>query len=100
MDDGMIALDPAEIDRFGRAIARIVEREYPPESAELTTASNTYATAFQFLVMRRGPEYGLMLGRAAEARALEILAVDRHDLIEHSFAGIHEKVSRENEKLD
>ncbi|MGI9253463.1 MAG: hypothetical protein ACR2J8_06945 [Thermomicrobiales bacterium] len=99
-DGEEIALDPAEIDRFGRAIARIAERRYPLESEELTMAANTYGTAFQFLAMRRGSEYAMRLGRAAEARARELASEDVHPTIQHAFHGLHDRVSAENDKLE
>ncbi|MFM9105167.1 MAG: hypothetical protein ACKOWF_00520 [Chloroflexota bacterium] len=93
-------LDAAEVDRFARAIARIAERDYDLESAELTTAANTYGTAFQFLAMRRGSEYARRLGRAAEERAREVLAAERHGTVEAAFRGLHDRVSAENDRLE
>ncbi len=93
-------LDPAEIDRFARAIARIAERDYPLESEELTMAANTYGTAFQFLAMRRGSAYAKRLGRAAEDRAQELVEEHRQATIQRVFVGLHDKVSEENDKLD
>lgn len=93
-------LDAAEVDRFSRAIVRIAERDYPLDSEELATAANTYGTAFQFLAMRRGSEYALRLGRAAEARARELLAAERHATVESAFTGLHERVSAENDRLE
>ena len=100
MTDETVELDPAEIDRFARAIARIVERDHALDSEDFSLLSNSYGTAFQFLVMRRGSEYALRLARAVEARALEILDVTSHDAVGVAFGGLHDRVSRENEKLD
>jgi len=94
------ALDAGEVDRFARAIARIAERDYPLDSGELATAANTYGTAFQFLAMRRGSEYALRLGRAAEARARDMLTEERRATVEAAFAGLHERVSAENDRLE
>ena len=52
----VIVIDPNEIDRYARAIARIADKGHPAGSVELVRAVNTYGTAFQFLVMRRGPD--------------------------------------------
>jgi hypothetical protein len=92
-------LDEAEIDRYARAIVRIVEKNLAAESDELRRSGNTYATAFQFLVLRRGGEYGLLLGRAAEARALELLGLNAHDTVGGTIAEIHERVCRDTEPL-
>lgn len=99
MTDPDEALDPQEIDRFARAIARIAERDYEPGSEELTMAANTYGTAFQFLAMRRGSAYAIRLGRAVEERSRELVAQHRHEVIEHAFVGLHDKVSEENDRL-
>ena len=50
----VIVIDPKEIDRYARAIARIADKGHPAGSVGLVRAVNTYGTAFQFLVMRRG----------------------------------------------
>lgn len=92
-------LDEAEIDRYARAIVRIVEKNLPADSDELRRSGNTYATAFQFLVLRRGGEYGLLLGRAAEARALDLLGLEAHDTVGGAIAEIHERVCRETEPM-
>lgn len=97
--DAETPLAEAEIERYARAIVRIVEKELAPESDQLRRSGNTYATAFQFLVLRRGGEYGQRLGRAAEARALELLALDGHDVVGVTIADIHEKVCRETEPM-
>ena len=90
----VIVIDPNEIDRYARAIARIADKGHPAGSAELVRAVNTYGTAFQFLVMRRGPDYGRALGMAAGDRALSL--VSRRDDVETLVAGdigeIHERV--------
>jgi N-acetylglucosamine kinase-like BadF-type ATPase len=87
-------IDPDEIDRYARAIARIADKGHPAGSTELERAVNTYGTAFQFLVMRRGPEYGRALGMAAGSRALSL--VERRDHVEVLVSGdigdIHERV--------
>lgn len=89
------SMDDEIVDRYARAIVRIVERGHSPESDELRRATNTYATAFSFLVMRRGEAYALAHGRAAEARAIELLpeADGNHALA--LIAEAHERVSRE-----
>ena len=90
----VIVIDPNEIDRYARAIARIADKGQPAGSIELVRAVNTYGTAFQFLVMRRGPEYGRALGMAAGSRALSL--VERRDHVEVLVSGdigdIHERV--------
>ena len=87
-------IDPDEIDRYARAIARIADKRHPAGSTALERAVNTYGTAFQFLVMRRGPEYGRALGMAAGSRALSL--VERRDRVEILVSGdigaIHERV--------
>lgn len=100
MSDAPETLDPAEIDRFARAIARIAERDYPLDSEELKMAANTYGTAFQFLAMRRGSDYARRLGRAAEERAKERATPEQRAVITHAFAPMHDKVSDENDKLE
>lgn len=96
---GAADLDEAEIDRYARAIVRIVEKNLATESDELRRSGNTYATAFQFLVLRRGGDYGLLLGRAAQARALELLGLDAHETVGGTIAEIHERVCRETEPM-
>jgi hypothetical protein len=90
----VIVIDPKEIDRYARAIARIADKQHPAGSVELVRAVNTYGTAFQFLVMRRGPAYGRALGMAAGDRALSLVA--RREYVETLVAGdigeIHERV--------
>jgi len=90
----VIVIDPNEIDRYARAIARIADKGHPAGSVELVRAGNTYGTAFQFLVMRRGPTYGRALGMAAGDRALSLVA--QREQVETLVAGdigeIHERV--------
>ncbi len=87
-------VDPQEIDRYARAIARIADRGHPAGSDALTRAVNTYGTAFQFLVMRRGAEYGRALGMAAGDRALSLVASrdDAETLVAGDIAEIQERV--------
>lgn len=96
----IIELDPEEVARYARQIARIVEKGYAPGSEELQAAANVYGTAFQFLTFRRGSDYALLLGRAAEAEALAQLELEADETIQGLIAGIHEKVSSENEKIE
>ncbi len=90
----VFVVDADEIDRYARAIARIVGKGLPAGSNELERAVNTYGTAFQFLVMRRGAEYGRALAMAAGDRALAL--VERPEEVEVLVAGdlaaIHERV--------
>jgi len=88
-------IDPEVVDRYARAIVRIVERDHAPESDELRRATNTYATAFSFLVMRRGEDYALAHGRAAETRAIELLPAADGNHALALIADAHERVSRE-----
>ena len=87
-------IDPKEIDRYARAIARIADKGHPAGSTELERAVNTYGTAFQFLVMRRGPEYGRALGMAAGSRALSLVVRRDHAelLVSGDIGDIHERV--------
>jgi hypothetical protein len=87
-------VDPNEIDRYARAIAHIAGRGHPAGSAELERAVNTYGTAFQFLVMRRGAEYGRALGMAAGDLALSLVErrEDAEPLVAGDIAEIHERV--------
>jgi hypothetical protein len=90
----VFVIDPNEIDRYARAIVRIADRGHEAGSAELERAVNTYGTAFQFLVMRRGAEYGRALGMAAGDLALSICE-DRDGLavlLSGDIANIHERV--------
>lgn len=87
-------VDPNEIDRYARAIAHIIERGHEAGSTELERAVNTYGTAFQFLVMRRGAEYGRALGMAAGDMALSLVErrEDAATLVSGDIAEIHERV--------
>ncbi len=90
----IFVIDSNEVDRYARAIARIAERGHAPGSPELERAVNTYGTAFQFLVMRRGAEYGRALGFAAGDLALTLVESpnDAQTLVAGDIAGIHERV--------
>lgn len=90
----IFVIDPNEIDRYARAIARIAEKGHPVGSEALERAVNTYGTAFQFLVMRRGAEYGRALGMAAGDRALSLVERrnDAESLVSGDIADIHERV--------
>ena len=87
-------IDPNEVDRYARAIARIADKGHPAGSTELERSVNTYGTAFQFLVMRRGAEYGRALGMAAGDRALSLVEQrERAEaLVCGEIGGIHERV--------
>lgn len=90
----VFVVDPNEIDRYARAIAHIVDRGHAAGSMELTRAVNTYGTAFQFLVMRRGAEYGRALGMAAGDLAMSMTErrEDAETLVAGDIAEIHERV--------
>jgi hypothetical protein len=90
----LFAVDPQEVDRYANAIAHIVERGHPVGSVELERAVNTYGTAFQLLVMRRGADYGRALGIAAGDRALTLLErpEDAEALLAGDIAAMHERV--------
>jgi hypothetical protein len=93
-DARVFVIDPVEIDRYARAIARIADKGHAAGSDALLRDVNTYGTAFQFLVMRRGAEYGRALGMAAGDMALS-LVTDRRDaeaLVAGDIAAIHERV--------
>lgn len=94
-------LSPAEIDRFAAAIARVASRGDEPGSEGLRRAGNTYATAFQFLVLRRGSPYAAVLGAAAAEEALRRLEHDAaaKQLVQETIAEIHERVCRETEPM-
>ena len=87
-------VDSKEIDRYARAIARIADKGHPAGSEALERDVNTYGTAFQFLVMRRGAVYGRALGMAAsdlamtQAESPEVL----QSLVSGDIAEIHERV--------
>src|SRR3712207_8462221 len=95
-------IDPKEIDRYARAIVRIADKGHPAGSVGLVRAVNTYGTAFQFLVMRRGPAYGRALRMAAGDLALSM--VTRRDHVETLVAGdigeINERVCLAEEAAD
>lgn len=90
----IFVVDSNEIDRYARAIARIADKGHRTGSDALERDVNTYGTAFQFLVMRRGAEYGRALGMAAGDRAMGL--VERRDdcqtLVAGDIAAIHERV--------
>ena len=90
----VFVIDPDEIDRYARAIARIADKGHPAGSTELERAVNTYGTAFQFLVMRRGAEYGRALGMAAGNRALSLCDAPEsaETLVSGEIGDIHEQV--------
>jgi hypothetical protein len=96
----VFVVDPDEIDRYARAIARIAGKGHPAGSTELVRAVNTYGTAFQFLVMRRGAEYGRALGMAAGNRALSLCdAPERAEtLVSGAIGDIHERVCAAEEE--
>lgn len=87
-------IDPAEVERYARAIARIVERGDPIGSEQRERAVNTYGAAFQLLVMRRGADYGRALALAASNEALALVAerVLAEELVAGEIAEIHERV--------
>jgi hypothetical protein len=99
-DPRVFVVDTNEIDRYARAMARIMERDFAPGSPELERAVNTYGTAFQFLVMRRGADYGRALAIAAGDQAMAL--VERPDelaaLIAGDLAVIHERVCADEEE--
>ena len=89
-------LDDAEVERFARAIVRVWHGLREEDGERARRVGNTYATAFQFLVLRRGADYGRELGQAAEARALaELAAEEGTDTLSVTVAEIHERVCRE-----
>lgn len=87
-------VDPAEVDRYARAIARISDKGSAAGSTERERAVNTYGTAFQLLVMRRGADYGRALGMAAGDMALSLVADPGHAelLVAGDIADMHERV--------
>lgn len=90
-------VDASEIDRYARAIARILERGDAAGSVERERAVNTYGAAFQLLVMRRGAEYGRALGMAAGDMAIAQSGPDVElsslvELVAGDIAAIHERV--------
>lgn len=89
--------DLGEVERFARAIVRVWHAGQRNDAEALRRAGNTYATAFQFLVLRRGCAYGLALGRAAETRALALLVAEATAAapIVERIAAIHDTVVRD-----
>lgn len=87
-------VDSNEIDRYARAIRRILERGDAAGSEDRERAVNTYGTAFQLLVMRRGAEYGRALGMAAGDMAIVLAdsGDDMRALVANEIAEIHERV--------
>lgn len=87
-------VDSNEIDRYARAIRRILERGDAAGSEDRERAVNTYGTAFQLLVMRRGAEYGRALGMAAGDMAIVSAESgdDMRALVANEIAEIHERV--------
>lgn len=87
-------VDSNEIDRYARAIARILERGDAAGSVVRERAVNTYGTAFQLLVMRRGAEYGRALGMAAGDMAIGLTDAEEEmrALVAGDIAAIHERV--------
>ncbi len=53
----VFVVEENEIDRYAKAIAHIADKGHAVGSEERTRAVNTYGTAFQLLVMRRGADY-------------------------------------------
>ena len=93
-DPRIFDVDSNEIDRYARAIARILERGDEAGSVERERAVNTYGTAFQLLVMRRGAEYGRALGMAAGDKAIGLSDAEEEmrALVVGDIAAIHERV--------
>lgn len=93
-DARVFVVDPGEVDRYARAIARICDKGSAAGSAERERAVNTYGTAFQMLVMRRGADYGRALGMAAGDMALSLVADPGHAelLVSGDIADMHERV--------
>jgi hypothetical protein len=90
----VFVVDPAEVDRYARAIARISDKGHPAGSVERERAVNTYGAAFQLLVMRRGADYGRALGMAAGDTARSLAADPGHAeaLLAGEIAAMHERV--------
>lgn len=93
-DPRIFDVDSNEIDRYARAIARILERGDEAGSVDRERAVNTYGTAFQLLVMRRGAEYGRALGMAAGDMAIGLAEAEEEmrALVVGDIAAIHERV--------
>ena len=87
-------VDSNEIDRYARAIARILERGDEAGSVDRERAVNTYGTAFQLLVMRRGADYGRALGMAAGDLAIGQAEANEEmrALVAGDISAIHERV--------
>jgi hypothetical protein len=90
----VFVVEEREIDRYARAIAHISDKGHAIGSDERTRAVNTYGTAFQLLVMRRGADYGRALGMAAGNRAMALVSDQDHAevLVSGDIAAIHERV--------
>jgi hypothetical protein len=93
-DARIFLIDPKEIDRYARAIAHIADRGHPAGSVARERAVNTYGTAFQLLVIRRGAEYGRALALAAGDLALTLVESreEAESLVAGDIADIHERV--------
>lgn len=93
-DPRIFDVDSNEIDRYARAITRILERGDAAGSEDRERAVNTYGTAFQLLVMRRGAEYGRALAMAAGDMAIVMAEADddMRALVAGEIAEIHERV--------
>ena len=90
----VFVVEENEINRYAKAIAHIADKGHAVGSEERTRAVNTYGTAFQLLVMRRGADYGRALGMAAGDRALTLVVDTDHAevLVSGDIAAIHERV--------
>jgi hypothetical protein len=90
----LFMIDPKEIERYAKAIAHIADKGHPAGSPELERDVNTYGTAFQFLVMRRGATYGRALGVVASDRALDLVKMrsEAEILVAGDIADMHERV--------
>ncbi|MFN8593778.1 MAG: hypothetical protein U0031_20145 [Thermomicrobiales bacterium] len=90
----VFAVDDNEIERYARAIAHIANKGLADGSEERQRAVNTYGTAFQMLVMRRGADYGRALAMAAGNRALGLVIDTDHatGLVDGDLSEIHERV--------
>jgi hypothetical protein len=96
----LFVIDPKEIARYARAIAHIADKHHPAGSPALVRDVNTYGTAFQFLVMRRGAMYGRALGIVASNQALSLVARRREAevLVAGDIAAMHERVCAAEEE--
>ena len=96
----LFMIEPKEIERYARAIARIADKRHPAGSPGLERDVNTYGTAFQFLVMRRGATYGRALGLAASDQALRLVGSrdDAEILVAGDIAAMHERVCAAEEE--